>query len=83
MTRKGNGKKRIRRTAMKEYSNRCLPRGPWVASEQYGMKFILSQHNEILWRCDWIPWNVLKAMVDAANKSLKEDSDATTMENVS
>lgn len=45
-----------------------LPRGPWVASCQYGMHFILSQDNEILWRCDWLPMPILKAMVDAANR---------------
>lgn len=45
-----------------------LPRGPWVASCQYGMHFILSQDNEILWRCDWLPMPILKAMVEAANR---------------
>jgi hypothetical protein len=31
------------------------------------MRFILSQDNEILWRCDFVPIHILKAMVDAAN----------------
>ena len=49
--------------------NEPLPRMPWVASQQYSMRFILSQDNEILWRCDFVPMPILKAMVEAANKS--------------
>jgi frataxin-like iron-binding protein CyaY len=43
------------------------PMRPWVASNQYGMHFILSQNNEIVMRADHIPMVVLKAMVEAAN----------------
>ena len=32
------------------------------------MRFILSADNEIIWRADWIPFDMLRAMVDAANK---------------
>jgi hypothetical protein len=35
------------------------------------MRFILSQDNEILWRCDFVPMPVLKAMVDAANATME------------
>ena len=45
-----------------------LPRGPWIASQQHSMRFMLSQDGEILWRCDWMPMPILKAMVEAANK---------------
>ncbi len=46
-----------------------LPKRPWVAAKQHGMQFILSKDNEILWRVDWIPWEILTDMVDAANKT--------------
>lgn len=45
----------------------ALPRRPWVASSQYGMRFILSADNEILIRADHLPYAVLKVMVDAVN----------------
>lgn len=50
--------------------NTPLPRLPWVASNQYGMHFILSQDNEILMRADWMPMEILKAMADAASAKL-------------
>lgn len=46
-----------------------LPKRPWLASDQYGMHFILSANNEILWRADWIPMKILRAMVKAANEA--------------
>lgn len=52
-----------------------LPRGPWVASNQYGMHFVLSQDNEILWRCDWLPMETLRAMVKAANDQMAANTD--------
>lgn len=48
---------------------------PLVASEQYGMRFIQSQQGKIVWRCDWLPFEILKAMVDAANAKAKESKD--------
>jgi hypothetical protein len=38
------------------------------------MRFILSQDNEILWRCDFVPMPVLKAMVDAANAAMEANA---------
>lgn len=52
-----------------------LPRQPWVASSQYGMKFILSLDNEILWRADWMPMEMLRAMVKAANEVQAENAE--------
>jgi len=51
-----------------------LPARPWVASQQYSMRFILSRDNEILWRCDFVPMPVLKAMVDAANAAMEANA---------
>ena len=45
-----------------------LPRMPWLASQQYNMRFVLSADNEILWRCDFVPMAMVEAMVEAANK---------------
>jgi len=47
-----------------------LPCRPWVASEQYGMRFIVSAANEILWRADWMPMETLRVMAAAANDQL-------------
>lgn len=47
-----------------------LPRGPWLAANQYGMRFILSQDNEVIWRADWLPFETLRAMVKAANEQM-------------
>lgn len=44
-----------------------LPRRPWVASEQYSMRCILSADNEILVRADHLPFEILRAMAEAAN----------------
>ena len=44
-----------------------LPRRPWVASQQYSMRFILSQDNEIIIRADHLPIEVLRAMAEGAN----------------
>ncbi len=57
-------------------ANGSLPRGPWVASRQYSMKFILSADNEILWRCDWLPMKTLCAMVKAANDQMAANDQA-------
>jgi hypothetical protein len=32
------------------------------------MQFVLSADNEILWRADWMPMEILRAMVKAANE---------------
>ncbi len=44
-----------------------VPRRPWLVSSQYGMQFILSQDNEIIWRADWMPMDMLRVMVKAVN----------------
>jgi len=49
-------------------SHGSVPRLPWVAASQYGMHFVVSQDNEILWRADWMPMEMLRAMVRAANE---------------
>ena len=38
------------------------------------MHFILSQDNEILWRADWMPMEMLRAMVKAANEVQAENA---------
>lgn len=50
-----------------------IPRKPWVLSNQYGMKFVLSQDNEIILRpsvCEKIPDWMLKHIVEAANAAV-------------
>jgi hypothetical protein len=44
-----------------------LSRRPWVASDQYGMRMILSQDNKIVIRADHLPLEMLRAMAQAAN----------------
>ena len=50
-----------------------LPPPPWSASNQYGMKFILSNDNRIILRADHLPMDVLKAMVRGANQHFFSD----------
>jgi hypothetical protein len=38
------------------------------------MHFILSANNEILWRADWLPMEILQAMVKAANETAAKGS---------
>ncbi len=46
--------------------------GPWIASKQYDMHFILNQSNKIVVRCDNVPFNVLRVMVKAANELMQK-----------
>ena len=50
-----------------------VPKTPWLASDQYGMHFLLSAENEILWRCDFVPMPTLRDMATAANDSLSRN----------
>ena len=45
-----------------------LPRRPWVAAQQYSMRFVVSADNEIVLRADHLPMGMLRAMAEAANK---------------
>ena len=45
-----------------------LPRRPWIAAEQYGMRFLISDENEIVMRADRLPLGMLRAMAEAANQ---------------
>lgn len=43
---------------------------PWVVSEQYGMKFVLNQHNEIVFgddTCRWLGDDIVRVIVEAVN----------------
>lgn len=42
-------------------------RRPWVASSQYGMRFLLSADNQIILRDDKIPITLFRAMAKEAN----------------
>ena len=42
-----------------------------IASSQYGMQFILSQDNEIVARCDGIPYEKLELLAEQINKFME------------
>lgn len=48
------------------------PRRPWVISNQYGFKMVISQDNEIILSnkmCEAIPDRILKLILDTVNES--------------
>lgn len=56
-----------------------LPRGPWVASEQYGkLRFVLSQDNEIVLKCSHLPFGMVKEITEAANLWMYKNQNPET-----
>ncbi len=58
------------RNALQPASTTIAPCFPLIASEQYGMHFILSSNKEILFRVDWLPMSIVKAVVNEMNTFL-------------
>lgn len=43
-----------------------------LASKQYGMQFILTANNEIVFRDDELPWTAIKVLADEVNQRLSQ-----------